>query len=276
MLSGIPELVVGIVSIFKGIPEISIGDILASNLSDISIVVLIPSFIAGKLSLKGVAKTSILYMLSISGIVMTLFLLLGSINRFAGLLLIVFYFFSIHFLWRQNHISELIRHETDPLISSYNVKKNLLKLSGSMLIVILSGGLVVTISEFLATQLGVFSGMIGALVISLGTSLPELSVGINAARRGSTDLAIGSAVGSVFSQALLVLGVVATCSSTAINLRPFLTVLPFVLMLYGYFGYRIYKSGEIRFKDSIVLVSIYLVFYISHFIKIVPDVLKNF
>src|SRR5262245_49569279 len=58
----------------------------------------------------------------------------------------------------------------------------------------------------LAAWLGIRPMMIGLTVVSLGTSVPELAIGIDAARTGSPGLAVGNIVGANLVNLLLVLG----------------------------------------------------------------------
>ncbi|MCJ7726097.1 MAG: calcium/sodium antiporter [Acidimicrobiia bacterium] len=59
----------------------------------------------------------------------------------------------------------------------------------------------------LAAELDISSAFVGLVIVSVGTSLPELATALAAARRGQTDLVIGNVVGSNLFNALAVLGV---------------------------------------------------------------------
>src|SRR5262249_42657435 len=61
----------------------------------------------------------------------------------------------------------------------------------------------------LATRLGVPPMVVGLTVVSIGTSLPELAVGIDAARSGSPALAVGNIVGTNLVNLLFILGLAA-------------------------------------------------------------------
>ena len=59
----------------------------------------------------------------------------------------------------------------------------------------------------LAIRLGVTPIVIGLTVVSIGTSMPELAIGIDAARQGSPGLAVGNIVGTNLVNLLLILGI---------------------------------------------------------------------
>src|SRR5918992_1105856 len=71
----------------------------------------------------------------------------------------------------------------------------------------------------LASQLGVRAIVIGLTVVSLGTSLPELAVGIDAVRQGSPGLAVGNIVGTNLVNVLFILGLSALIRPVAFERR---------------------------------------------------------
>jgi cation:H+ antiporter len=71
----------------------------------------------------------------------------------------------------------------------------------------------------LASQLGVRPIVIGLTVVALGTSLPELAVGIDAVRQGSPGLAVGNIVGTNLVNILFILGLSAAIRPIAFERR---------------------------------------------------------
>src|SRR5918997_2962375 len=71
----------------------------------------------------------------------------------------------------------------------------------------------------LASHVGVRPIVIGLTVVSLGTSLPELAIGIDAVREGSPGLAVGNLVGANLVNILFVLGVSALIRPIAFERR---------------------------------------------------------
>jgi cation:H+ antiporter len=81
-----------------------------------------------------------------------------------------------------------------------------LQIAGGLIALIIGADLLVRASTALASWLGIRPMMIGLTVVSLGTSVPELAVGIGAARSGNPGLAIGNIVGTNLVNLLLILG----------------------------------------------------------------------
>jgi cation:H+ antiporter len=78
----------------------------------------------------------------------------------------------------------------------------------------------------LAAQLGVRPIVIGLTVVALGTSLPELAIGIDAVRQGSPGLAVGNIVGATLISILFILGLSALIRPIAFERRTLRFELP--------------------------------------------------
>ena len=75
--------------------------------------------------------------------------------------------------------------------------------------VLLAAHIVVTEGIALAERWGISQTVVGALIIALGTSLPELALSIGAVREGHTSLSIGNVIGSNIFDLLVPVGVAA-------------------------------------------------------------------
>lgn len=76
------------------------------------------------------------------------------------------------------------------------------------LIALIGGGtLLVSHAVTLASRLGLSATVIGATVVGIGTSLPELLVSVQAALSGATDIALGNVIGSNTANILLIFGI---------------------------------------------------------------------
>src|SRR5262245_25168429 len=97
-----------------------------------------------------------------------------------------------------------------------------LLIAGGLAALIVGAEALLRAGTSLASWLGISPMMVGLTVVSLGTSVPELAVGIDAAVSGSPGLAVGNVVGSNLVTLLLILGVSAVLVPIALD-RPTLT-----------------------------------------------------
>jgi cation:H+ antiporter len=104
----------------------------------------------------------------------------------------------------------------------------------------------------LASHLGVRPIVIGLTVVALGTSLPELAIGIDAVRQGSPGLAVGNIVGANLVSILLILGLSALIRPIAFERRtlrfelPAMTVASLALWLLA-------RDGKLSRVDGTIL-----------------------
>jgi cation:H+ antiporter len=91
---------------------------------------------------------------------------------------------------------------------------------------LLGADLLVRGGAALAAQLGIRPIVIGLTVVALGTSLPELAIGIDAVRQGSPGLAVGNIVGATLVSILFILGLSALIRPIAFERRTLRFELP--------------------------------------------------
>jgi len=106
-----------------------------------------------------------------------------------------------------------------------------------VLVVLVSSGFVVDSAVKLSRLLGIAESFIGATIVAIGTSLPELSVDLQAIRKKQYGLALGDAIGSNMVNITLVLGTAAVINPIHVQIPVFIAALLFavianVLLLY--------------------------------------------
>lgn len=94
-------------------------------------------------------------------------------------------------------------------------------IAGTILVV---GGAHFTVESAtaIAKSFGISEWIIGIVMISLGTSLPELTVSISAAMKGKVDMAIGNIIGSNMANTSVVLGAAALVNPIQVNAPSYL------------------------------------------------------
>ena len=255
-----PELLVSIQAAVKGHPEIAIGNVIGSNISNISLVLAITAIIlpipVKKVSFK--FDWPVMMAVSVLFYILSLDLLLG---RWEGVafnsILIAFIVFSIRNS-RQAKQSSVAKEKP-----SVNIYSTIAIIIASSLGLVLGANLLVDSAVFIAGKLGVSERAISISMIAIGTSLPELATSIIAAIQKETDISVGNIIGSNIFNILSVLGITAIIKP--IELTPLMvnvdmlwmlaiSLLLFVLIL------PLKKPGLSRF-NGFLLLSVY-VFYI--------------
>ena len=125
-------------------------------------------------------------------------------------------------------------------------------LGGGLLALVAGAELLVRTASRLATSLGVSPIVVGLTVVSIGTSMPELAIGIDAARQGSSGLAVGNIVGTNLVNILLILGLSALIAPIVLERRTLRFDLP-AMTLAAVALYVLALDGTLGRWDGVLL-----------------------
>jgi len=182
---------------------------------------------------------------------------LQTVGHLVGVILIGVFIFSIYIMTKTRKVPA-VDMESD-VIKVKNKKGVLGKAAVGIAIVILAARFAVWSASEIAASLGIPTILIGAKIVAIGTSLPELALDVTAVRRGRIHLAIGDVIGSNLSNIALVLGFILLVSPFTVNLTIFTEILPFLLII-TLLLWRFLTKGGIPKWGGILLIMIYILF----------------
>lgn len=207
--TSLSELIVSVDAVIKNATELSIGNIIGSNVANIFLV-LGCSGIAKNLSIPKVNKFDYVFHFLVSLMFLLLFIYF-KLNFLSGILFVTLFFIYLFLSFKSSKISETENIE----INDDFISKKILeypKIFGipilllSIFLTIFGADITVESSIQISRILGISEAVIGLTVIAIGTSLPEIAAGITAARRMKPDLIFGNIIGSNLYNILLILG----------------------------------------------------------------------
>jgi cation:H+ antiporter len=121
-------------------------------------------------------------------------------------------------------------------------------------------------ASWFAEATGIPKFVVGATVVSFATTLPELLVSVRAAMNGSSQLAIGNAIGSVTANTTLIMGVSLVAMAGIVSRKAF--ALKGGLLLAAIIGLTALSfSGALPVWSAYVLWAIFIVFMVSNVIE---------
>lgn len=215
--TSVPEAGVSITSSLRGINELSISNVVGSNLFNLLVVVGVCAAIKEFKVDDDIRKRD--YPISLlAAVLLVVFASDLRIARSEGtilfILIIGYVIYLIATSMRSSKIIDIDAPE-DAKVPKNSVKRiviDLLKVVISIACVYFSAKGVVSSCSFFAKTLGVSDTIIGVTIVALGTSLPELVTSIVASRKGENEIAIGNVVGSNIFNILFVLGAASAIS----------------------------------------------------------------
>ena len=198
-----PEAAVSISAALKGSAEITIGNIVGSNILNILIILGLTAVITPVAVAKSTIRVDIPFMLAIS-ILLLVQGLDGSVTLLDGIvLLVVFAGYLTYLVVNARKNPEQLEEEQ---IKNQSIWMCLLWTAIGLVAIILGSNFSVDAASSIARILGLSERFIGLTIVALGTSLPELVTSVMAARKGNADIAIGNIVGSNIFNILFVVG----------------------------------------------------------------------
>jgi len=214
--TSLPEMAASIAASYNGKPDIAIANVIGSNILNITLVLATVFIISKKInpSRDFFAKDSTWALVPV--LVFILMILDGLISRFdAVLLLLLMGAYLLFLLQDAKNIPEEDLEDLEE--GTFTWAKVIPILFTGFVLVIVGAHFTVESASEIAKDFGISEWIIGIIMISLGTSLPELVVSISAATRGKVDMAIGNIIGSNMANTTVVLGAAALTSPMAIN-----------------------------------------------------------
>ena len=205
-----PEAAVSITAAFGGSADITIGNIVGSNILNILIILGISALVYPLAIQKSTLIVDIPVVL-LATVVLYLLGFDGNISRIDAMIMLVIFaaYLSYLFIGAKKEASLQKAENTD---AEENAAKEISLLKASIFTVIglalIIGGsnFVVNSATAIAKALGLSQRFIGLTIVALGTSLPELFTSVTAALKKNSDIAIGNVVGSNIFNLLFIVG----------------------------------------------------------------------
>lgn len=242
--TSLPELVISVGSAIKGSSGIALGNVIGSNIFNSMLILGVTAMITPiKFSAKMLSRELPFNLLaSIVLILVSGSMLIGGgeneeISRYSGLILLCFLAVFIRYTFSISNDSE----ESNEDIKSVSNWKIVFYIIVGLASLIFGGKLFVGGATEVARLLGLSEAVIGITIVSAGSSLPELAVSINAARKGNAGIALGNVLGSNILNIFFILGCSATI--TPISLDGFSFVDYYVLIATSLMVYIVSRFG---------------------------------
>lgn len=198
-----PEAAVSITAAVKGNADITVGNIVGSNILNILIILGISSVITSLAVAKSTIRTEIPFMIAITLVLLGIGYD-GKINFSDGIILLVLFVSYLAYLFV---LAKKDRDKEQEEVKEISVLKALLLTAVGLVLIVFGSSVTVDAATAIAKVLGLSERFIGLTIVALGTSLPELFTSVSAARKGNADIAIGNIVGSNIFNILFVIGV---------------------------------------------------------------------
>lgn len=264
VLTSTPEIAVALFSILQGTPGVSIGNVLGSNVFNIGVVL-------GVLALLGYLQacctrpmlelTDALFLTALIPLLLVIsyFHIIDIPSQIVGIILLVAFAGNIYLMLKKR--TPPVKLDNDKKAVKGKLARVIAILVASVAVLLVAAHLVVDSGANIALFLGAPPILIGAKLVAIGTSLPELTLDLTAVRRGRVQLAIGDIIGSNLTNITLVLGLMLIGAPFAVDITVLIEILPFLLVTTIIFWRFLSRGGVTKYGGVILLLS-YILFQV--------------
>ncbi|MEC5425526.1 calcium/sodium antiporter [Virgibacillus sp. C22-A2] len=267
-----PEATISIIAAIEGSADVSLGNIIGSNILNLTLVVGIAAFIYPLKVESETIRKEIPFTL-LASVVLLIFIndiaLQGSTENFITrsdgliflLLLSVFMYYVIEVAVKSR--GDISTGEAPIGIKwGKNIFITIIGLAG----ILLGGEMVVSNGTVIAYSLGMSETLVGLTIIAVGTSLPEVVTSVTAALKKESEIALGNIVGSCIFNILFVLGATSVITPLAVNKEMGFDVIVMILLtglllIFSRTNYKIKKS------EGITLIGVYVIYLVYIIIR---------
>lgn len=210
-----PELVVSVDAALKGSGDISIGNVVGSNICNIALILGLSAVICPLSTSLKIIRIDTPLMIFCAILLSVVLFVFGGIDRITGGIffagIILYTLWSIREAKREMSAqTAAVKTEFDEAVTAggrFNISAALGLIALGLAMLVGGAKLLVTGAVELAHILSIPDAIIGLTIVAVGTSLPELATSVVAAVRGQRDISIGNILGSNIFNVLAIMGV---------------------------------------------------------------------
>lgn len=234
--------------------DVGLGNIVGSNVANVSLVLGFAAFVTPILVTKAVLKREA--PLSAAAVILFALFTIGGFEVWEGVVMLLVLVGALGWIVSSNREASMEEIEVDP---DQTMGRSATETAIGLIGTVLGAQLMVWGALAIAAAAGLTGGFVGFTLIAIGTSLPELVTAFAAAKKGETELILGNLLGSNMFNSLAVGGVVAILgagefadripATYGVGAMVFIAILTWVFMM---------TRGKFTHIEAFVLLSAYV------------------
>ena len=264
-----PELVVSLSGAIEGNSDISVGNVVGSNIFNVLFILGLTAMVLPVGMTDKNRRIDIPITLGVT-ILLVILGITGSmsgpvISRWEGVLMLLVFSVYLFYCFKSDSKDEFSETQQATLSITKSIALTLTGLAG----LIFGGDLFVDSATALARQIGVSDKFIAVTILAGGTSLPELATSLVAAIKGKEQLALGNILGSNVFNAMMILGlssVITPLSFASMTIVDIITLVlsAVLLLIWAYTG----RKNRIDRREGAAMLLCYVAYNVFLFSRL--------
>lgn len=267
--TSMPELFVSVTSSINGHSDMSIGNIIGSNICNLMLILGLSAIISPVKFQKQTKLIEIPLCLFVTFIFALFCNTELKLDRIESIILIILFVLFITYtiiMGLKNKTVNSKKEEQE--IKKISTLKNIIYLILGIIGLKFGGDFVVDNSVAIADIFNISEKIIGLTILAVGTSLPELVTSVTASIKGNSDIAVGNIIGSNIFNILLIIGVSSSINPIVFN--PTYNI-QFIILLIGTVLLSVFSiippKNEVSRSNGIIYLIMYVIYMVILFIK---------
>jgi len=267
LATSLPEFFVGINSALSKTSILSLGNVIGSNIVNLSFVLGAVVIIAKGIRIESKIAKRDTWLVFFISILPVLLLIDKDLSRADGvILLIAFIWYFRRILKDKEAFKKRMNHVTRTVEEFWRFIKDLIVFILAIVILLGSSWAVVKTAELIAQGLNLTLALIGLILVAVGTSLPELVFGIKSVITKHEGMNLGNLIGSTVINSTLILGITALVFPIKIeDFNLILTSGLFMILTILIVNFFIATKDKISLREGMILIGLYVLFLIIEF-----------
>ena len=269
----LPELFVSLTSAIKGHSDMSMGNVIGSNICNLLLILGVSATIKTIRFKRETRKFEIPFSLAVVILFFIVCNIGQNVTRIEGVILLIVFLVFIGYttvMAKKGIDYEKQDKDADIEMAEQKGKKEYTTIRAIVNIILgiialkFGGDFVVDNAEKIALAFNISEKIIGLTIVAIGTSLPELVTSVTAAIKGDSDIAIGNIIGSNIFNMLFIIGITAVIApiNYAVSYNRQLLILfiaTILLMIFPYTG----KVNRMTRINGLIYLALYVVYMVG-------------
>lgn len=273
--TSLPNLFVGIASIFNKVPQLSFADVIGGNLVNMTLTIALATLLSQDGGIR--AESKMVQGSSVFLVIIAILPLLlsadGVLSRIDGLvLLFAFFAYTAWIFSKEERFRKVYggigQRFKAPQANFVEFLKNIGRMIIFLLVLLFASIVIVKSAQAFSSALNIPLVLVGVVIVGLGNCFPETYASLVSARKGQGWMVLGALMGSVIVCSTLVLGIVSLLSPIHIeDFSPLLIARIFTIISAVFFLFVIRTDREITKREAAFLIFLYIAFLITEIFK---------
>lgn len=274
--TSLPEMFIGITSALEGVPGIALGVVIGSNIINTALITGLVSLFMGRIGVHGEFVKKDVFLALVAGLLPLALMADGVLGRADGLILLFGYAAYVAGFFKDKFSEVTKEHNGESFFYkflreinhiNFDVTKEYAKLFVGLALLLFSAEQIIGSAKVLAAAMNVPVFVVALLIVSIGTTLPELVFSIKSIKSGEPKMFFGNLLGSTIANSTLIIGITAVISPiTIVSFVDYRNaIITFVVIFITFWAFIRTKHRLDRW-EALILLLMYFTFVVIEFI----------